>query len=127
MREFANHNGVSDARNPCLVGSFNNATIYDDLLPDDEDILRAMAKHPIMIHRPILAHEGRAIIGRPPEDILTLLDGPPPPSAADVAKATAALEALGAATVAALDRGVDPSLIERSLLRLAAELHMRLR
>ena len=54
---------------------FPGVTIYDDLLPDDDDILRGIAKNPIMIERPILVHGKRAVVGRPPELVLRLLDG----------------------------------------------------
>src|SRR4051812_7726511 len=37
-----------------------------DATPDDE-VLRAMAEHPILIERPIVARGGRAVVGRPPE------------------------------------------------------------
>lgn len=40
---------------------------------DDEAILRAMLEHPQLIERPIVIHNGKAIIGRPPEKVLTLL------------------------------------------------------
>ena len=36
-------------------------------------ILDAMASHPILIERPILVRGARAVVGRPPEDILRLL------------------------------------------------------
>lgn len=39
----------------------------------DAALLGAMAKHPILIERPIAVKNGRAIIGRPPENVLTLL------------------------------------------------------
>lgn len=35
--------------------------------------ITAMAAHPILIERPILIHQGRAVIGRPPEDVLGLV------------------------------------------------------
>jgi arsenate reductase (glutaredoxin) len=38
----------------------------DDTTPDDE-VLRAMAAHPILIERPIVVRGGRAVVGRPPE------------------------------------------------------------
>ena len=53
---------------------FDNVTIFDDILPEEDDIFRAMAKLPIMIERPILWRGERAVIGRPPERILELLD-----------------------------------------------------
>ena len=61
---------------------FPGVTIYDDLLPDDDDILRGVEKLPIMLERPILTHGDRAVVGRPPDRISQLLDGtlPPPPS-----------------------------------------------
>jgi hypothetical protein len=55
--------------------AIDNATIYDDILPDDDDVLRAMAEQPIMIERPILVCGDRAVVGRPdPASILSLLD-----------------------------------------------------
>ena len=52
--------------------------IYKDLgLADVEDKdarIDAMAEHPILIERPIAIHADRAVIGRPPEDVLALLD-----------------------------------------------------
>lgn len=39
-----------------------------------EDVLiAAMAAHPRLIERPVFVHNGRAVIGRPPEQVLTLL------------------------------------------------------
>src|SRR3954471_19394490 len=40
--------------------------------PDDE-VLRAMAEHPILIERPIVVRGGRAVVGRPPELVREIL------------------------------------------------------
>lgn len=40
---------------------------------DDAAVLAAMAKHPVLIERPILVAADRAVVGRPPESILPLL------------------------------------------------------
>ena len=39
----------------------------------EEDMLRAVATHPKLLQRPIVAYKGRAVIGRPPERVLELL------------------------------------------------------
>ncbi|HEX7154414.1 MAG TPA: type II toxin-antitoxin system prevent-host-death family antitoxin [Thermoanaerobaculia bacterium] len=39
----------------------------------DEEVLRAMAEHPILIERPIVVRGGRAVVGRPPESVRDLL------------------------------------------------------
>lgn len=39
----------------------------------DEEVLRAMAEHPILIERPIVVRGGRAVVGRPPETVRELL------------------------------------------------------
>ncbi|STQ91290.1 arsenate reductase (glutaredoxin) [Iodobacter fluviatilis] len=43
---------------------------------DDDAIITALAAHPKLIERPILIHHDRAAIGRPIENIFTLLDTP---------------------------------------------------
>lgn len=42
--------------------------------PTDEQRLKAIAAHPRLMQRPLLDRGDRAILGRPPEAILTLLD-----------------------------------------------------
>ena len=39
----------------------------------EEEIINAMMQYPILIERPIVVHNGRATIGRPPENILEIL------------------------------------------------------
>jgi arsenate reductase len=53
-------------------------TVYKDLgLADptlsEEELLDAMHAHPVLIERPIFVHGGRAVIGRPEENVLGLL------------------------------------------------------
>jgi arsenate reductase len=38
-----------------------------------EDLIKAMIDNPILIERPIVIHDGRAIIGRPPEKVRDIL------------------------------------------------------
>jgi arsenate reductase len=47
------------------------------LTPDagDEAILAAMARYPVLIERPILILSDGAVVGRPPDRVLKLLDG----------------------------------------------------
>lgn len=39
--------------------------------PEDE-LVRAMARHPTLVQRPIGRHPGKAVLGRPPERLLEL-------------------------------------------------------
>ena len=39
----------------------------------DEEVLRAIAENPILLERPILIRNGKAIVGRPPERLRELL------------------------------------------------------
>ena len=40
----------------------------------DEDLIHLMVKHPILIERPIVLANGKAALGRPPEQILNILN-----------------------------------------------------
>lgn len=45
----------------------------DDVSLNDDALIAAMAAHPQLIERPVFVHNGRALIGRPPERVLELL------------------------------------------------------
>ncbi|WP_293933265.1 arsenate reductase (glutaredoxin) [Iodobacter sp.] len=49
---------------------------YAEQALDEAAIIAVLAKHPKLIERPILIYQGRAAIGRPLENIFTLLDTP---------------------------------------------------
>ena len=57
----------------------DNEAVYAELgLSDaslsDAALLAAIAAHPILLQRPIVVRDGRAVIGRPPEAVSALLD-----------------------------------------------------
>jgi arsenate reductase len=56
------------------------ALALSDATPDD-DVLRAMADHPILIEHPIVVRGGRAVVGRPPETVREILGGSVKPGA----------------------------------------------
>ena len=49
--------------------------IFKDLSLDrasDEELIKAISFHPILLERPIIKFKNKAIIGRPPEEVLKL-------------------------------------------------------
>ncbi|USQ15175.1 arsenate reductase (glutaredoxin) [Legionella lytica] len=53
----------------------NNEPIFKELglsLDNEEQVLDAMVKEPVLMQRPIVTFQGKAIIGRPPENVLEL-------------------------------------------------------
>ena len=40
---------------------------------NEDELIAAMAANPILIERPVLVHDGKAAIGRPPESVLEIL------------------------------------------------------
>lgn len=66
--------GVDDARAIARTGEAEWTELGLDAATSDE-ILDAMVNHPILIERPIVIRGDRAVIGRPPENVLDLLEG----------------------------------------------------
>ena len=49
--------------------------LYKELALDDasdEQLLAAMVEHPVLLERPVVVYQGKAKIGRPPEQVLEL-------------------------------------------------------
>ena len=65
--------GADDARAIVRTGEREWSDLGLENASSDE-ILDAMVEHPILIERPIIIRGDRAVIGRPPENVLALLD-----------------------------------------------------
>jgi arsenate reductase len=64
--------GLEDPRQMMRTGE----AVYGELGladQDGDDLLSAIAAHPILLERPIVVKDGRAVIARPPERLLELL------------------------------------------------------
>jgi arsenate reductase len=64
--------GIDDPRLMMRTGE----AVYTELALDEKgpaDLLDAIVAHPILLERPIFVHNGRAVLGRPPERVLDLL------------------------------------------------------
>lgn len=51
-------------------------SIFQELkvdLENEDEIIKAIVDHPILLERPIVVSNNRAVIGRPPENVLNLL------------------------------------------------------
>jgi arsenate reductase len=65
--------GIASPRDMMRTGE----AVYRELAlasADDERLLDAMVEHPILIERPIVIRGERAVIARPPEKLLDLLE-----------------------------------------------------
>ena len=51
--------------------TFKELNLSSDI--SDDELIRAMASHPILIERPVIISATQAVIGRPPENALMLL------------------------------------------------------
>jgi arsenate reductase len=45
----------------------------DDPAKTDDELIDAIAKHPILLQRPIVVHGRHAVVGRPPEKVMELI------------------------------------------------------
>ena len=58
-----------------LVRKGEDAFKTTDFASQDRDTqIKLMTENPILIERPIVSNHGKALIGRPPESVLSLLD-----------------------------------------------------
>ncbi|WP_133135278.1 arsenate reductase (glutaredoxin) [Legionella rowbothamii] len=73
-----NREQLNDLRTHFALKDFvrTNEPIFKELglsLENEEQVLEAMVKEPVLMQRPIITYKGKAIIGRPPENVLALL------------------------------------------------------
>jgi arsenate reductase (glutaredoxin) len=67
-----------NARQLLRTGEEEYATLgLADKTLSDETLIAAMNQHPRLIERPIVVKDQQAVVGRPPENVLTLIDATP--------------------------------------------------
>lgn len=74
LEEVMRRLGTDDPRDLVRTGE----PLYRELglaTADRDTLLDAMATHPVLIERPIVIRGERAVVARPPERVLELLDG----------------------------------------------------
>jgi arsenate reductase (glutaredoxin) len=72
-----NYEQLTSLRSHFILKDFVRTTesVFKSLglsLNDEESILKAMVEEPILMQRPIVTYQGKAVIGHPPEKILDL-------------------------------------------------------
>jgi len=73
LRRLASMTGAS-AHDLVRQGEAEYSALQLSDASSDDELIAAMAQHPRLIERPIFVHAGRAVVGRPPERVLDLLD-----------------------------------------------------
>jgi arsenate reductase len=75
IRELLSQLGMGSARELMRKKEdiYKNLNLDDSRLTEDE-LIKAMIENPKLIERPIVVANGKARIGRPPEDVLELLN-----------------------------------------------------
>ncbi|MBV8462612.1 MAG: arsenate reductase family protein [Acidimicrobiales bacterium] len=73
LRRLMGFLGIDDPRQMLRVGEPAYAELGLTDAPAD-DLLAAVTDHPTLLERPIFVRNGRAVIARPPERVLELLD-----------------------------------------------------
>ncbi|MCH8499609.1 MAG: arsenate reductase (glutaredoxin) [Marinobacter sp.] len=49
------------------------ALALDNPALSEAELIDAMVNNPVLIERPIVLHDGKAVVGRPPENVLNIL------------------------------------------------------
>lgn len=79
LKTSLNANQLKALRSHFTLDEFvrTNESIFTELgltLNNEEQLMEAIVKHPILMQRPIVIYKDRAIIGRPPEKVLELFE-----------------------------------------------------
>ncbi|CFQ66474.1 arsenate reductase (glutaredoxin) [Yersinia alsatica] len=74
LKELLQQLGFSDARQLMRTKEdlYKTLNLADKALTQDQ-LLQAMSENPKLIERPIVVYQGKARIGRPPEQVLEIL------------------------------------------------------
>ncbi len=72
LRELMKMLGIDDPRAMMRTGEPDYTALHLEEAEGDE-LLAAIAAHPILLERPIFVRDGRAVIARPPERVMELL------------------------------------------------------